>query len=79
MRDRREEGDSLVTKVVEGILTIVDGLGSRQRREFFRALLRSGLLTEDEQDVLVIESRRGGSTRPLRDFVDQMKRAGRVR
>ena len=67
-----------MTKVVEGVLTIVDGMGLRQRREFFQTLLHSGLLTEDEQDTLVIESRRGGPTQPLRDFIKQMKRGGRV-
>ena len=67
-----------MTKVVEGVLTIVDSMGLRQRREFFQALLHSGLLTEDEQDTPVIESRRGGPTQPLRDFIKQMKRGGRV-
>ena len=67
-----------MTKMVEGVLTIVDGMGSRQRREFVPALLRSGLLTDDQQDTFVIESRRGGATQPLRDFVKQMQRAGRV-
>jgi hypothetical protein len=50
-------------------MTIVRGLAPRQRREFLKELLGSGLLTEDERDAAVIESRRGGPTRPLKEFV----------
>ena len=72
-------GGPAMTKVVEGVLTIVGGLKPRERKEFLRGLVSSGLLSEDEQDVLVIESRRGGPTRPLKDFVADMKRKGRLR
>jgi len=60
-------------------MTIVRGLTPKQRREFMKDLLGSGLLTEDERDLAVIESRRGGSTRPLNEFVASMRRKGRLR
>jgi hypothetical protein len=67
-----------MTKVVEGVLTIVKGLKANERKQFLRGLVSSGVLTEDEQDVLVIESRRGGPTRPLDEFVREMRRKGRL-
>jgi len=68
-----------MTRVVDGLLTIFRGLARRQRREFLKELLGSGLLTEDERDVAVIESRRGGPTRPLKESVTSMLRKGRLR
>ncbi|MDO8632212.1 MAG: hypothetical protein Q7R41_17145 [Phycisphaerales bacterium] len=68
-----------MTRLVQGVLTIVGGLNRKDRREFVRGLLDSGLLTEDEQDRLTIESRHRDRTRPLADFVADMKRKGRLR
>jgi hypothetical protein len=68
-----------MTQIVEGILTIVKGLKPREREQLVRELLESGVLGEDEQDALVIQSRRGGRTRPLDSFVRDMKRKGRIR
>ncbi len=68
-----------MTQVVEGIITIVQGLSRKSRREFVRRLVESGVLSEDEQDLLLIESRRRGRTRPLNGFVREMKRQGRLR
>ena len=42
-----------------------------ERRQFVRELLSSGVLTEDEEDALVIESRRGGPTRSLEDVLHE--------
>ncbi len=68
-----------MTRVVEGVLTIVKGMSAKERRQFVQELLSSDILTEDQRDSLVIESRRGGPTRPLEKFVDDMKRKGRLR
>ncbi len=68
-----------MTRLVQGVLTIVGGLNRKDRRELVRGLLDSGLLNEDEQDRLTIESRRRDRTRPLSDFVADMKRKGRLR
>jgi len=68
-----------MTKLAQGVLTIVHGLSRAQRKQFFRGLADSGLLTKDEQDRLVIESRRRDRTLPLTDFVTEMKRRGRLR
>jgi hypothetical protein len=67
-----------MTQVIEGVLTIVKGLNRKARRQFLQRLLESGLLTEDEQDRLVIESRRRDPRRPLENFVANMKRKGRL-
>ena len=61
-------------QVIDGMLTIIQGLEPRKRREFFQELLNSGMLSRDEQDILVIESRRGGPTRPLEKVARNMKR-----
>jgi len=68
-----------MTRVVEGVLTIVKGLRPKERRELVKGLLGAGLLTEDEQDLLVIERRRKGRTRPLEAFVADMRNKGRLR
>jgi len=71
--------NSDMTRLVQGVLTIVGGLNRKDRKELVQGLLDCGLLTEDEQDRLTIESRRRDRTRPLTDFVDDMKRKGRLR
>lgn len=68
-----------MTKLVEGVLTIVHGLSPKDRKQLIRGMLDAGLLTEDEQDSLVIQSRRKDHTRPLEDFVKELKRKGRLR
>ena len=68
-----------MTKLVKGVLSVVQSLSQKDRRQFLRGLLDSGLLSEDDQDRLVIESRRRDRTRPLGDFVAVMKRKGRLR
>jgi len=67
-----------MSKVVKGVLTIVQGFTRRDRTDFVKGLVSSGLLTKDEQDILVIESRRGDSTRSFNRFVSDMKRRGRL-
>jgi len=68
-----------MTKLVQGVLTVVQGLSDKERRQLVRGMFESGLLSEDHQDRLVIESRRKDRTRPLEDFVQAMKRKGRLR
>jgi hypothetical protein len=68
-----------MTKLVQGVLTIVNGLSAKDRKQLVRGMLDAGLLTEDEQDRIVIESRRRDRTRPLGDFVKEMKQKGRLR
>jgi hypothetical protein len=67
-----------MNQIVNGVLTIVSGLRQKERREFFARLVTSGILTQDEQDILVIESRRKAPTRPLDEFIKEMKRKGRL-
>ena len=67
-----------MSQVVEGVLTIVRGLKERERREFLTRLVRSEILTKDEQDILVIESRRKAPSRPLDEFIEEMKKKGRL-
>ncbi len=68
-----------MTKLVQGVLSIVHGLSPRDRKQLVRGMLDAGLLSEDEQDRIVIESRRRDRTRPLSDFVKEMKQKGRLR
>lgn len=67
-----------MNQIVEGVLTIVRGLRERERREFLTRLVRSEILTKDEQDILVIESRRKAPSRPLDEFIEEMKKKGRL-
>jgi len=68
-----------MTKLVEGVLTIVRGLKQKDRKDLVQGLLDAGVLSEDDQDRMVLESRRKDRTRPLNDFVKDMKRKGRLR
>jgi len=68
-----------MTKLVEGVLTIVRGLNRKDRKDLVQGLLSAGVLSEDDQDRIVLESRRKDRTRPLDDFVKDMKRKGRLR
>ncbi len=68
-----------MNQIIEGMLTIVSGLKKKERREFLTRLITSGVLSEDEQDILVIESRRGEPTRPLDKFVKEMRKKGCLR
>lgn len=67
-----------MNQIVDGVLSIVSGLRQKERREFLTRLIASGILTQDEQDILVIESRRKAPTRPLDEFVKEMKKKGRL-
>lgn len=68
-----------MTKLVEGVLTIVRGLNRKDRKDLVQGLLSAGVLSDDDQDRMVLESRRKDRTRPLNDFVKDMKRKGRHR
>ena len=67
-----------MNQIVDGVLTIVQGLKEKERREFLTRLIRSEILTKDEQDILVIESRRKAPSRPLDEFIEEMKKKGRL-
>ncbi len=67
-----------MSRVVQGVLTIVQAFNATERKDFVRALIKSGALTRDQQDILVIESRRGGPTRSLQSFTREMTRKGRL-
>jgi hypothetical protein len=63
-----------MNQIVDGVLAIVSGLKQKERREFFSRLIASGVLTKDEKDILVIESRRKAPSRPLDEFIEEMKK-----
>jgi len=60
-------------QVIEGLVTIIRGLDNKKRRELFKNLASNGILTEDEQDIITIESRRGGAATPLEQAVRKIK------
>jgi hypothetical protein len=53
-----------MTRIVEGVVTIVRGLRPAERRALVQELRREGLLTPDEQDALTIAARRRGRNDP---------------
>ena len=68
-----------MTQVVRGVLSIIEGFSTRDRKDFVQGLVASGALTKDQQDIVVIESRRNGRTRPLSKVLMDLKRKGRIR
>lgn len=58
-----------MTKLVQGVLTVVQGLSRRERRDLVQGMFEAGLLSEDEQDRVTIKARRKDRTRPLSCFL----------
>lgn len=64
-------------QVIEGLVTIIRGLEPKKRHELFSTLLTDGILTKDDRDIIVIESRRGGPSRPISQAVERIRRKKR--
>ncbi len=62
---------------VNNVLEIVREMDDEERRELIRQLLDSNLISEDEEDALIIDSRRNDPTKPYRDFLEELRKEGR--
>jgi muramoyltetrapeptide carboxypeptidase LdcA involved in peptidoglycan recycling len=67
-----------MNQIVDGVLAIVSGLKQKGCREFFSQLIASEVLTKDEEDILIIESPREAPSRLLDEFIEEMKKKGRL-
>jgi hypothetical protein len=59
-------------QVIEGLFTIIRGLDQEQRAQLFRKLLSQVVLSKDQQDILVIESRRHEPSLPLEEVCERI-------
>ncbi len=57
-----------MTQVVDGIVTIVAGLEPEQRKGLVDRLISSGVLSETEEDAMIIASRRQEPTEDYNKF-----------
>ena len=60
-------------RVIEGLFTVIRGLGPKKRQELFKKLFSEGMLSKDQQDIMVIESRRGEPSRPLEEVAERLR------
>ncbi len=60
-------------QVIEGLFTIIRGLDRGKRAQLFKKLIDRGVLSEDEQDILVIESRRHEPSLPLEEVCERIR------
>jgi hypothetical protein len=67
-----------MTKIVKGVLSIVKGLPERDRKDLIRGMISSGVLSEDDRDIAVIESRRRGKKKPLAGVIRKLQQEGRL-
>ncbi len=60
-------------QVIEGLFTVIRGLEPKKRQELFKKLFAQGMLSKDQQDIMVIESRRGEPSRPLPQVAERLR------
>jgi hypothetical protein len=58
---------------IDGILAMIKALTPCQRRALISRVLRAGILTDDEEDALLLEQRKGEPTTPAEEFFDHRK------
>lgn len=62
---------------VNNVLEIVREMDDDEKQELIRHFMDECLLSEEEEDALVIASRRKDSTKPYSDFLEELKKEGR--
>ncbi len=60
-----------MTQIVHGVLSLVQSLSRKERKELLGVMLSPEMLAEDQQDACVIASRRQGRRRALSGFVNE--------
>jgi len=66
----------MTDQMLEGLTQIIISLKPSERRKLWGRLLRSRALSEDEQDVLLIETRRPEPSRPYAEIRRELAKIG---
>ena len=65
-------------QLVEGLTNIILALKPSARKKLWNKLIEAHALSEDEEDVLLIESRRKEPARPYKEIREELKKSGRL-
>ncbi|HUT55252.1 MAG TPA: hypothetical protein VM658_17820 [bacterium] len=65
--------------MVEGLAQVILSLKPAQRRRLVNKIVESNLLTEDEEDQLLIEARKSEPSIPYAEIRNELKRKGRLK
>jgi hypothetical protein len=65
--------------MVDGITVIIKALSPAQRRRLARRLIEEHVFSEDEEDVLLFETRKHESSRPYSEIRTELVRKGKLR
>ena len=57
---------------IRGVIARIREMGPRDRRSLVREIAQEGLLSEDMEDVVVSESRKGEPSMPAQEFFEHM-------
>jgi hypothetical protein len=63
-----------MSTAVEDMMDRIRRMGPRDRRALIRGIVREGLLSEDEEDALVSQSRKHEPAMPADEFFDELSR-----
>ena len=62
---------------VENVLEVVSEMDDDEKRELIRRFIDENLLSEDDEDALIIASRRNDPAAPYSDFLEELRKEGR--
>lgn len=68
-----------MSRIIEGLLTVVSALKKKDREELLQRLLKDQKLAAELEDVLILRRGRKEPTRPLEEFARELEAEGRIR
>ena len=69
----------MTEQMLEGLSQVILALKPSERRQLWGKLVRSHALSEDEEDVLLIETRRHEPCRPYSEIRQELKKKRRLK
>ena len=69
---------NVMTQAVAQIVESIRRLSPGDKRDLFDAILQSGILTEDQQDILIAESRKNDPTVPADKVFEDLRQDGKL-
>ena len=69
----------MTQQLLEGLTKIILSLKPAERRELWGSLIRARALSEDDEDILLIESRRHEPSRPYAEIRKELVKKRRLK
>jgi len=67
-----------MTQAVQQIIHSIHQLSHHEIKELVDALVQNGVLTEDQEDIVIAESREGEPTMPADQVFEDLRRDGKL-